>query len=106
MSYEEIDNTKYLNYINDRNRAFEGSEEDWLKFLVKNCENRYIWYRYELVIVYKDKEVWPPDASFTTEWKAHLKYMRNIEEKCMKDYREDLTHLRQGLNPPSYYTSH
>lgn len=79
------------------------SEEDFLKHLVRFSEERYIWYGKQLEWIYKDKEIWPPDDEFTKWYKAWIKELESSEQKWLRTNREELTYLRQGLNPPFCY---
>lgn len=82
---------------------YKMSSEDFLKHLVRFSEERYIWYGKQLEWIHKDREVWPPDDEFTIWYKAWNKELKNNEEKWLKQNREELTYLRQGMNPPFCY---
>lgn len=79
------------------------STEDFLKHLVRFSEERFIWYKSQLQRIHKDREVWSPDDEFTILYKGWIKELENNEEKWLKKNREELTYLRQGMNPPFCY---
>lgn len=81
---------------------FAMSEDDFLKILIHNTEERYLWYRDELAKTFKDKDTWP--AGDLTDWyKEHLKEMKNSQASKLKILKEEITNIRQGLNPPYCY---
>jgi hypothetical protein len=73
-------------------------EKEFLKKLVRDTEIRYLWYKNELQSFYKSGL-----AKEYPDWMKHLKEMEKIEEKMMKDYREEIRFLNSGLNPPFCY---
>jgi hypothetical protein len=79
--------------------------EEELKILIKNCEERFIWYKKELENLHKDKEHYNPESEWTKWFKEHLRECKNDEEINLKEHREEQTYLRQGLNPPYCYSN-
>ena len=75
------------------------SHEDFLKHLIRFSEERYIWYKNQLELVFKDKQNWPPTDEFTIWYKDFLKDWKSINEKSLKENRLEMEYLRQGLNP-------
>jgi hypothetical protein len=76
---------------------------DALKIMVKNAEERYVWYKKELETVFKDKVNFPADDPFSIWLKNHLRETKNDEERNLKHLTEQYKHEREGLNPPSFY---
>ena len=74
------------------------TEEDFLKTLVRNTEERYIYYKWLIAEVSKDKVHFPSDNDLVIWFKGHLREMKNIEENSLKKLRQELTNIRQGLN--------
>jgi len=72
--------------------------EDHLRNLIRNQEERYIWYKGELEHLYKTGII-----KQDPEWIKTLKELKNEEEGRLKRTREELTYYRQGLNPPFCY---
>jgi len=73
----------------------EDSYKSEIKYYLKNCEERYIWYRDELAKSFKEK--------YGDQWyKDHLKEMKSIEEKTMKEYRLEMEILNVQLNSIRY----
>lgn len=74
----------------------EISAEEFYKHLVKFGEERYIWYKKQLEIVFKEKDVFIPGDEFTEWYKEDLRDSKNREEHSLKKHREALTDIRQG----------
>lgn len=78
-------------------------EEEFLKHLIRFCEERYIWYKKQIEFVFKNKESFPPEDEMVIWYKEHLREQKNFEESKLKELRIEIEHLRQGLNPPWCY---
>jgi hypothetical protein len=79
------------------------SEEERLKHLIRFTEERYVSYKKMLEDIFKDKETFPPGEEFTEWFKSDLREMKNREENDLKSLREEIRHLREGMNPPWCY---
>jgi hypothetical protein len=73
------------------------------KKLVRNAEERYIWYKKEVENVYKDKVSFPPDEELVIWYKQHLREMKTVEEGWMKENIKTLNYLKEGLDYPFLY---
>ena len=78
-------------------------EEEFLKHLIKFCEERYIWYKKQIEFVYKKSEKIPADDELSIWFKDHLREMKNFEQSRLKELRIEIEYLRQNLNPPFCY---
>lgn len=79
------------------------SQEDFLKLLVKNEEDRYISYKKMLEDTFKHKEFFPIGDELSEWYKALLREEKNSSESRLKSLREELTDIRQGMNPAFLY---
>lgn len=78
--------------------------DDFLKYLIKNTEARYIDYTKMLADLFKNKDLY---AGEHFDWyKDTLRDNKNSEEKALKSLRLELEHLRHGMNPPFCYVSY
>jgi len=77
--------------------------DNYLKKLYNNAEARYIWYKQELEACYKDRINFPPTDKLALWYKIYLKDCKAIEEHNMKQLKEELEYLNEGLNPPNMY---
>ena len=66
------------------------NHEEFLKHLVKFGEERYIWYKKQLELVFKDKEIWPLNDEFTIWYKELLRDNKNMTEHILKINRYEL----------------
>lgn len=67
--------------------------EEWLltiSYLCKHKEARYIWYKKQLEIVFKDKVHFPPLDEFVIWYKSHLREMKNLEETGLREMKNQL----------------
>jgi hypothetical protein len=79
------------------------SDEEFLKYLIRFTEERYISYKNMLSDIFKDNENFPLTDEFTIWYKDDLRESKNREEGCLKDLRLEIEHFRQGLNSPYLY---
>lgn len=79
------------------------SEEEFLKHLIRFTEERYIWYKKQIEELHKSKDVWPPADEFTIWYKEELRWRKNYEESSLKELQIEMTHCKQGMNPPFCY---
>lgn len=77
--------------------------EQELKELVKNTEERFIWYKKEMENIGRNRDHFPPDDPFIQWYKAHVREMKNMEDTHLTKLREELTLVRQGVNAPLFY---
>lgn len=77
--------------------------EENLKILIRNTEDRYIWYKKEIESLFKNKNIWPVDDNFTIWYKEFLREEKNLSESHLKELQIEMTHFRQGMNPPFCY---
>ena len=78
--------------------------DDFLKYLIKNTETRYIEYTKMLADLFKNKALY--DVESFDWYKENLRDGKNSEEKTLKSLRLELEHLRHGMNPPFCYVSY
>jgi len=57
-------------------------EKVFLRELIRNTEQRFIWYKSALVSFHKEKY---PENEFTIWYKSHLREMKNTEEQYLKN---------------------
>jgi hypothetical protein len=80
----------------------EASHEDDLKMFIRNTEERIADYKKQLEDLFKDKTIDKNDENFI--WlKEFLREQKNFEERQLKQHRLEMSHLRIGMNPPSFY---
>jgi hypothetical protein len=82
------------------------SEEEFLKHLIRFTEERYIWYKTQIESLHKDKETWIPGDEFTVWYKEFLRENKNREESDLKELQIEMTHCKQGMNPPFCYPAY
>ena len=80
-------------------------EETFLKALVRNAEADYISYKQMIEVIGRNRDVFDPTNEDIVWLKAHLRDMKNMREHDLSKYRQDLTNIRQGLNPEYMYNS-
>ena len=75
------------------------THEEHLKLMVKGSETRFLDYKKLLESTFKSK------AEFVdADWyKDLLRESKNSEEIRLKELRQEITDLRQGLNPEYCY---
>lgn len=82
-----------------------------LSMLIKNSEERIVFYKKTLEDVNKNKLIIDSNFGisqeeldkFTVWFKLNLRELKNKEEKDLKELVEEKTYYNQGLNPPSFY---
>lgn len=74
-----------------------------LKELVKQSEERFIWFKKELSSLYSQRDVFDPDDEFTIWYKSYLREQKTINESWMKSLVEERDFLRNGLSSPYLY---
>ena len=75
------------------------TQEDHLKVIVRNSEARFLDYKKLLENTFKDKS-----AFSESEWyKDILREAKNFEETYLKKVRQEITDLRQNINPEYFY---
>lgn len=79
------------------------SDEDVLKHRIRFSEAWCIWYKKIIEEIYQYKKTWPSNDEFVIWYKNYLREGKNREESKLKELRLEIEHLRQGLNPPSFY---
>jgi len=77
--------------------------EEELRGLIRRSEERFIWYKKQLGIVFQDKVSFPPDDELTEWYKEFLRENKNREEQWLKANQEEILYFRQGMNPPYLY---
>lgn len=77
--------------------------EQELKDLVRNAEERYIWYKNEIENVGRNRTIFDPKDELVIWYKAHLREMKNAADTWLAKVREELRDHRQGLNPAFCY---
>ena len=82
------------------------TEEEHLKILIRNTEGRYIWYKKEIESLHKSKDIWPSDDAFTIWYKEFLREEKNSSESYLKELQIEMTHCKQGMNPPFCYPAY
>jgi hypothetical protein len=82
------------------------NQEEHLKNLVRSYEERYISYKKLLEDIFKNKSFFPDGDEFVEWYKELLREGKNSSESSLKEFREELTDFRQGMNPPFCYTSY
>jgi hypothetical protein len=75
--------------------------EVFLKKIVHDAEQRYIWYKKQMGELHKMKL--DMDDPFNAWYKEFLREMKNSEEAWLNKSRDEVTFYRQGLNPPFCY---
>lgn len=79
------------------------NQETLLKILVRNEEDRYISYKKMLEDTFKFKDAFPTGDELSEWYKNLLRDEKNHSESRLKNLREELTDIRQGLNPSFSY---
>ncbi len=79
------------------------TQEETLKYCIKNTEERYISYKKMLEGIFKDKVNFPIGDEFVDWYKELLREGKNEEEGYLKKLQLEITNLRQGMNPPFCY---
>lgn len=69
---------------------------DSLKYLIKRAEERVQEWKRMLGDCHKA-------GIEDEEYKDILRYGKNLDEKILKELREEITYFNQGLNPPYCY---
>lgn len=80
--------------------------EEQLRSLIRNSEERFIWYKKQLELVFKDKVGFPPSDTMTEWYKEFLRENKNREEQWLKANQDEILNFRQGLNPPYLYKNY
>lgn len=79
------------------------TQEETLKYCIKNTEERYISYKKMLEDIFKDKTNFPIGDELVEWYKELLREGKNREEGSLKELHLEIVHLRQGMNPPFCY---
>jgi len=80
--------------------------EEQLRGLIRKSEERFIWYKKQLGVVFQDKVSFPPGDELTEWYKEFLRENKNREEQWLKANQEEILYFRQGLNPPYLYKNY
>jgi hypothetical protein len=91
-----IVDTEYKDFLNL-------SDEEQLRYYIRQSEERYISYKKMLEELFKDKISFPLDSDLVSWYKEHLRDCKNREEIYLKEHRESLTNLRNCLDWPFMY---